>query len=134
VTISAQILDFISDMKVKFGTAILLITHNLGIVAENCDRVAVLYAGKIVEIADMKTIFRKPKHPYTQGLLDAVPVLGIHKDRLEAIPGAVPSLAKLPTGCRFQDRCSFVSEICKIKDPQLLDAGNHQKVACHLYS
>ena len=105
VTIQAQILDLIREMQQSLHTAVLLITHDLGVVAEMADRVAVMYAGEIVEQTDVRTIFKEPKHPYTRGLIGSIPVLGGLVDELDTIPGVVPSLIDLPPGCRFAARC-----------------------------
>jgi oligopeptide/dipeptide ABC transporter ATP-binding protein len=105
VTIQAQILDLMRDLRNRMNTAVVLITHDLGIIAEMADRVAVMYAGRIVEQADVKTLFANPLHPYTQGLIASIPVLGQVKDRLDVIPGFVPNLVNLPPGCRFAPRC-----------------------------
>jgi peptide/nickel transport system ATP-binding protein len=138
VTIQAQILDLMRDIRAKLDTAIILITHDLGIVAEMASRVAVMYAGHIVEEADVRTLFRDPKHPYTQGLIGSIPVLGEVKDELYVIPGNVPNLIDLPTGCRFAPRCrariEHHLEICTREDPQLKPVGpNHHAVRCWLY-
>jgi peptide/nickel transport system ATP-binding protein len=106
VTIQAQILDLMRTLQAETGTSIILITHDLGVVAEMCDRVAVMYAGEIVEQADVRTLFASPAHPYTQGLIDSVPVPGEIRDELSTIPGSVPSLIDLPAGCRFTPRCA----------------------------
>jgi len=105
VTIQAQILDLLRGLQEKFKTAVILITHDLGVIAEMAERVAVMYAGKIVEQAAVKPLFSEPLHPYTQGLIGSIPVLGKIKDRLEVIPGSVPNLINLPPGCRFAARC-----------------------------
>ncbi len=105
VTIQAQILDLMRNLRDETGTAIVLITHDLGVVAEMCDRVAVMYAGEIVEQSDVTTLFRRPKHPYTRGLIGSIPVVGSVSDELAVIPGNVPNLVDLPTGCRFAPRC-----------------------------
>ena len=105
VTIQAQILDLMRDLRDKMGTSVILITHDLGVVAEMAERVAVMYAGEIVEQTDVSALFDKPLHPYTQGLIGSIPVLGKIKDRLEVIPGSVPNLVNLPPGCRFAPRC-----------------------------
>ncbi len=108
VTIQAQILDLMRRLQRETNTAIILITHDLGVVAEMCDRVAVMYAGEIIEQTDTRTLFRKPLHPYTQGLIGSVPILGQPKDELAVIPGMVPNLINLPPGCRFAPRCEAV--------------------------
>ncbi len=137
VTIQAQILDLMRNLRENTGTAIILITHDLGVVAEMCERVAVMYAGKIVEQTDVGTLFDQPLHPYTQGLIGSIPVLGKLKDRLDVIPGSVPNLIDLPPGCRFAPRCRAMVEhglkICAERDPDLLDAKPDHKVRCWLY-
>lgn len=133
VTIQAQILDLIRNLKSDLNTAVILITHDLGVIAEMADRVAVMYAGQIVEQAPVKTLFAQPRHPYTQGLLASIPVLGEVKERLDAIPGSVPNLVNLPSGCHFAPRCPFSMEICWQKQPSLLSIGRDQQVQCWLY-
>ncbi len=137
VTIQAQILDLIRDLRTKFEASIVLITHDLGVVAEMCERVAVMYAGQIVEQTDVQTLFADPKHPYTMGLIGSIPVLGVIKDKLDTIPGSVPNLINLPGGCRFAPRCRFRLEynltICKDKNPELQLAGQDHLVRCWLY-
>ena len=138
VTIQAQILDLISDLREKTDTAVILITHDLGIIAETADRVAVMYAGEIVEFADVEPIFDKPLHPYTQGLIGSIPVLGNVVDRLEVIPGLVPNLIDLPPGCRFEPRCllrqKYGLDVCSRLKPHLLAVGPNHTVRCWLYS
>jgi oligopeptide/dipeptide ABC transporter ATP-binding protein len=125
VTIQAQILDLLRDLQQKVGMAIMLITHDLGVVAEMAHEVVVMYAGKVVERAPVNELFASPKHPYTQGLLNSIPVLSrdpsgkIKKSRLEPIPGIVPNLLDLPVGCRFQERCKYVTDECKVAEPPL---------------
>ena len=133
VTIQAQILELLRELKREIQGSTLLITHDLGIVAELCDRVAVMYAGNIVELADVKEMFANPLHPYTQGLIRAVPMLDKRKDRLETIQGSVPDLISPPPGCRFHPRCPFAFEKCKRVKPELLPVGLDHTVACHLY-
>ncbi len=130
VTIQAQILALMNNLQQENGMSTILITHDLGVVAETCDDVVVMYAGKIVEKASTKEIFTNPKHPYTIGLLNSIPRLGEKKERLNTIPGIVPSLAKLPKGCRFQDRCSLASDECKNSEPILKEVSNGKFVAC----
>src|SRR5262245_41444440 len=121
VTVQAQILDLMRRLQQETGTAILLITHNLGVVAETCDDVAVMYAGKIVEKASMRSIFKTPRHPYSQGLLRAVPRLDHPaKQPLPTIPGTVPNPMRLPTGCRFRTRCPWAIERCAVEEPGLI--------------
>jgi oligopeptide/dipeptide ABC transporter ATP-binding protein len=133
VTIQAQILELLRDLKREFHGSTLLITHDLGIVAELCDRIAVMYAGNIVELADVGELFANPLHPYTNGLMRAIPMLDRKMDRLETIQGAVPDLIHPPSGCRFHPRCPLALEKCKYVKPELLDVGHGHTVACHLY-
>jgi oligopeptide/dipeptide ABC transporter ATP-binding protein len=137
VTIQAQILDLMREMIRTRDTGVILITHDLGVVAEMADRVAVMYAGRIVEQGSASALFDKPLHPYTQGLAASVPVLGQVKDRLETIPGVVPDLIDLPPGCRFAPRCParerFGLQICTEKEPDLIDARPGHAVRCWLY-
>jgi len=130
VTIQAQILALMNNLQKETGMSTILITHDLGVVAETCDDVVVMYAGKIVEKSSTKELFENPKHPYTIGLLNSIPKLGEKKHRLNTIPGIVPSLSNLPKGCRFQDRCSLVSDECKIKEPELKTLKNEKQVSC----
>lgn len=129
VTIQAQILELMKKLKAETGTSILLITHDLAVVAEMCDRVAVMYAGKIVEISDVMTLFENPLHPYTRGLLASIPRLDDTRERLHAIPGAVPNPIKFPSGCRFHPRCPHAMEHCLTEIPLLRQFGASQ-VAC----
>ncbi|HHI01605.1 MAG TPA: ABC transporter ATP-binding protein [Thermococcus litoralis] len=133
VTVQAQILDLINSLKEKYHATVILITHNLGVVAETADRVAVMYAGKIVEIGSVEQIFKNPLHPYTKGLLKAVPNPMTKIERLEAIPGTVPNLITPPGGCRFHPRCPYAMEICKKKVPKLVEIEDGHFVACHIY-
>ena len=133
VTVQAQILELINQLKEKYKATVILITHNLGVVAETADRVAVMYAGKIVEIAPVDEIFKNPLHPYTKGLLKAVPNLMTKIERLESIPGTVPNLINPPSGCRFHPRCPYAKDICREKIPELKEIENGHFVACHLY-
>jgi peptide/nickel transport system ATP-binding protein len=127
VTIQAQILDLMRKLNEDFQTAILFITHDLGVVAGMCQRVVVMYAGKVVEEGDVQTIFGNPKHPYTKGLLKSIPKLRDKQQRLYSIPGNVPNPAHMPTGCRFAPRCEYVMDLCKVEEPQLVrhQEGNH---------
>jgi len=131
VTVQAQILVLIRELQKKFGSTILYITHDLGVVAELCDRVAVMYAGNVVEIADVATLFKEPLHPYTQSLLESIPRPG---KPFTSIPGVVPSLINPPPGCRFNERCKYAMDVCWKKKPELVDIGKEHHVACHLYS
>ena len=130
VTIQAGILELIDDLRVKMGMAVLLITHDLGIIAEVADEVYVMYAGKVVEHGDTADIFREPHHPYTVGLLNSVPDLQENKEMLNAIPGVVPSPDNFPEGCRFQDRCPLVIDKCRTDEPLLEKVGDAHTAAC----
>jgi oligopeptide/dipeptide ABC transporter ATP-binding protein len=137
VTIQAQVLDLLINLRREIGTSIILITHDLGIVAETCERVAVMYAGRIVEETDVETLFANPLHPYTVGLIGSVPVLGQIKDRLHVIPGSVPNLIDLPDGCKFAPRCQarieHNLEICTREEPPLRLVEARHPVRCWLY-
>jgi peptide/nickel transport system ATP-binding protein len=135
VTIQAQILDLLNDLKSKMGMAVILITHAMGVIAETAQRVVVMYAGKVVEEANVEDLFRAPRHPYTQGLIRSIPRIdtaAIQKRRLEAIAGVVPSLLNPPPGCRFAPRCPHVREDCTAAIPPLKEAAPGHKVACVL--
>jgi oligopeptide/dipeptide ABC transporter ATP-binding protein len=137
VTIQAQILDLMRDLRNKVGASVVLITHDLGVVAEMAERVAVMYAGRIVEQADVKALFASPRHPYTQGLMGSIPVLGKIKEHLEVIPGTVPNLVNLPEGCRFAPRCKarmeYQLQICTEVEPDLISTSPEHLVRCWLY-
>jgi oligopeptide/dipeptide ABC transporter ATP-binding protein len=130
VTVQARILDLLKKIKKEFNMAILLITHDLGVVAEMADRVAVMYAGQIVEEADVLTIFKKPKHPYTKGLIKSVPPLHQKDKTLYSIPGTVPTINSMPKGCRFHPRCSFATELCVEKEPELQKINPQHTAKC----
>jgi oligopeptide/dipeptide ABC transporter ATP-binding protein len=130
VTIQAQILDLLRELQRELGMSILLITHDLGVVAETCDRVAVMYAGKIVEQAKVKDLFARPRHPYTHGLFRSLPAFAESKGALAAIPGSVPSPLNFPTGCRFRTRCPMAVEICE-EEPLLREIEMGHLAACH---
>ena len=135
VTIQAQILDLMLEMKSQQeGASILLITHDLAVVAETCDRVVVMYGGKIQEVAPVRELFRNPLHPYTQGLLRSLPrpELDEQQDELETIPGIVPSIFDWPPGCRFSTRCPFVEDRCRQEVPELREMGEGHWVRCHV--
>jgi len=133
VTIQAQILDLMETLRAETQAAILLITHDLGVVAETADRVIVMYAGQIVEEADVYTLFAKPVHPYTRGLLASVPnVQDPSRERLSSIPGTVPHLRNMPSGCRFRGRCAFAMDRCAKEVPPLEDVGGGRRVRCWL--
>jgi peptide/nickel transport system ATP-binding protein len=137
VTIQAQILDLIRDMRTRMNTSVILITHDLGVIAEMADRVAVMYAGEIVEETDVLQLFEKPLHPYTQGLIGSIPVLGRMSERLDVIPGSVPNLVNLPPGCRFAPRCrareEYNLEICTRIEPSLEEIETGHDARCWLY-
>jgi oligopeptide/dipeptide ABC transporter ATP-binding protein len=137
VTIQAQILDLIRDMRTRMNTSVILITHDLGVIAEMADRVAVMYAGEIVEETDVLQLFEKPLHPYTQGLIGSIPVLGRMSERLDVIPGSVPNLVNLPPGCRFAPRCrareEYNLEICTRIEPSLVEIETGHEARCWLY-
>jgi oligopeptide/dipeptide ABC transporter ATP-binding protein len=134
VTIQAQILELMRDLQKDFGTAIILITHDLGVVAEMADHVAVMYAGQVVEYADVRTLFRSPKHPYTQALLRSIPSMEAGQEMLEVIEGRVPQLTNLPQGCRFAPRCAVRREAndprCETAIPALLPVGEDHNCRC----
>lgn len=135
VTIQAQILDLMLEMKEQQeGASILLITHDLAVVAETCDRVVVMYGGKIQEVAPVRPLFKDPKHPYTQGLLRSLPrpELDQEQDELDTIPGMVPNIFDWPKGCRFCTRCPLVEDRCRTEEPQLREVGDGHQVRCHL--
>jgi oligopeptide/dipeptide ABC transporter ATP-binding protein len=137
VTIQAQILDLMRDLRTRMDTAVILITHDLGVISEMADRVAVMYAGRIVEQTDIKTLFARPMHPYTQGLMASIPILGTVKETLDVIPGSVPNLVNLPPGCQFAPRCrsrmEYQLSICTQVEPQLLPVEPEHLCRCWLY-
>ena len=133
VTIQAQILALMEDIRNRRNTGILLITHDLGVVAETCSRVIVMYAGNIVEEAPVKELFANPQHPYTEGLIASVPRLGKRLHRLPSIPGSGPDLAVMPEGCRFAPRCKYAQESCKQKLPELQTVSEGHRCACPFY-
>jgi oligopeptide/dipeptide ABC transporter ATP-binding protein len=133
VTIQAQILNLMRQLQREKGTSIMLITHDLGIVAQMCDRVVVMYAGQVVEETDVKSLFKNPKHPYTKGLLASLPQLSGNQNKLNSIPGQVPALDEMPTGCRFAPRCESRMSVCDKNNPSLIDVENNHNCRCHLY-
>ncbi len=133
VTIQAQILRLLEELQRKYNVTLILITHNLGVVAEMADRVAVMYAGSIVEVADVYELFKNPLHPYTKGLLEAIPNPARKVSRLKPIPGTVPNMINPPPGCKFHPRCPYAKEVCKYKRPELKEVSANHFVACHLY-
>jgi len=130
VTIQAQILDLLRELKATTLSAIILITHDLGVVAETCDEVAVMYAGEIVERAPVEAVFARPGHPYTVGLLGSIPRLDRRSERLATVQGRVPDMTRLPGGCRFAPRCPFAAEICVSAPPPLVPIGEHHWTRC----
>jgi len=134
VTIQAQILDLMKKLRKDFGASILLIGHDLGVISELCDKVAVMYAGKVAEYADLATLFKKTKHPYTQALLESIPRLDTKTERLRIIPGSVPRLINPPSGCRFHPRCEYAKGICSKEIPPLVEIEKGHEVACFLYT
>ena len=134
VIVEAKFLDLLRELRQEFDLTILLITHNIGVVAEVCDRVAVMYAARLVEIGDVRSIFADPKHPYTRGLLQSVPNITLGDNELYKMEGAPPSLLRPPTGCRFHPRCPHVMDICKQENPLLQSVSSDDAVACWLYA
>ncbi len=134
VTIQAQILDLVRILRKEFNASILLIGHDFGVMSELCDRIVVMYSGKIVESADLKTIFKSAKHPYTKALLKSIPRINVETERLHVIPGDVPELIKPPPGCRFHPRCEQATEDCRKKEPAIIEIKKGHEVACLLYN
>lgn len=134
VTIQAQILELIKELQTKIGMGVIMITHDLGVVAETCDKVAVMYAGNIVEHASTEQIFADPKHPYTQGLLNSLPKIHEDQEELITIDGNVPSPYNMPAGCRFASRCPYAEEICTAQQPDLISYSEDIKVRCWKYT
>jgi oligopeptide/dipeptide ABC transporter ATP-binding protein len=133
VTIQAQILDLMRNLRSETNTAILLITHDMGVIAEMCDMVAVMYAGQIVEHTDVYSIFDEQLHPYAEGLLAAIPVLGVVQHTLAVIPGSVPNLINLPSGCKFHPRCPYAKELCAEQMPELEEVKPGHRTRCFMY-
>ncbi|MCF6463828.1 ABC transporter ATP-binding protein [Clostridium sp. Cult1] len=133
VTIQAQVLELMKELKIKFNTSILLITHDLGVVAETCDYVSIMYAGSSLEYGDVERIYNNPLHPYTVGLFNSIPSLDEDKDKLDVIPGTPPDPSNLPTGCKFHPRCSRCMEICKKSLPKSIEVEKGHFVSCFLY-
>lgn len=133
VTIQAQILELIKELQEEIGMSVVMITHDLGVVAETCDYVAVMYCGKIVEYADVETLFKNPRHPYTVGLINSLPRHDVEQDELIPIKGNVPAPDEMPSGCRFSPRCPHASDICA-KLPELLEQEDGNEVRCWIYT
>jgi oligopeptide/dipeptide ABC transporter ATP-binding protein len=134
VTIQAQILELIKDLQNKLGMGVIMITHDLGVVAETCDTVAVMYAGNIIEHAPTEKIFANPRHPYTQGLLDSLPKIHEDQEELQTIEGSVPSPYNMPAGCRFATRCPHQQPICHEQQPELIEQNDGVRVRCWMYT
>lgn len=134
VTIQAQIIDIIQNLQKQLGMSILFITHDLGVVAEICDKIAVMYAGQVVEEGTTDSLFEKPLHPYTNGLIQSLPKLYEDQEELSTIQGTVPSPYHYPSGCRYAERCPFATELCREKQPELLTIEPEKKVRCWIYS
>jgi peptide/nickel transport system ATP-binding protein len=134
VIVAAQVLKLLRELKEKLNLSMILITHDLSIIAEICEKVAIMYAGKIAEYGDVVTIFKEPLHPYTQGLIGAFPSIKAPRSRMISIPGTPPDLLNPPSGCRFRPRCQYAMDICKVQDPQSINAGKEHLVSCHLYT
>jgi len=132
VSVQAQIIGLIKRLCKERGTSVMLVTHDMGVIAETADRVAVMYAGRVAEIGPVREVIKQPLHPYTQGLMGAIPSIEGDAERLVQIPGAMPRLSNIPKGCAFNPRCSKVFDRCRVDRPELIDVGGHQ-VACHLY-
>jgi len=132
VTVQAQILDLIDRLQSEFNTAVAIITHDLGVVAEHCDNIQVMYAGRLVETGTADDIYYKPMMPYTWGLLKSIPLLTTQEERLHPIKGLPPSLINLPKGCPFNPRCPYVFDRCRVETPQLIPVDGHHAAACHL--
>ena len=132
VTIQAQILDLLLDLQKKIGTSILMITHDLGVIAETASRVIVMYAGEVVEQAEVDSLFAKPHHPYTEGLMHSMPHIGHDQERLNVIPGTVPAPTEWPSGCRFRERCPYSWDRCATEHPPLYQIGEGHVSRCHL--
>lgn len=134
VTIQAQVLELMNNLKNEFNTAMLLITHDLGVVAEACDKVAIMYAGEIVEYSKIEDLFENPSHPYTRGLFGSIPSLEEEVDRLKPIKGLMPDPTNLPSGCKFHPRCPHATEYCKENHPGDTEIAPEHKVKCHIYT
>lgn len=132
VIVQAQVLRLIKELKEKLGLSLMLITHDLSIITETCDKIVIMYAGRIVERGSLREVFKEPLHPYTQGLIGAFPELKAPKMKMSSIPGSPPDLLSPPPGCRFHPRCKYTMEICRKEDPEYVYVGGDHYVACHL--
>jgi peptide/nickel transport system ATP-binding protein len=133
VTIQAQVLEMMADLKKKINTSMILISHDLGVVAEVCDKVAIIYAGEIVESGKLEDIYENTKHPYTKGLFGSIPDLDADTERLNPIEGLMPDPTNLPTGCVFHPRCPYCMDVCRVKHPDIIEIALRHKVRCYLY-
>jgi len=132
VIVAAQVLKLMKELKSKLNLGMILITHDLSIIADTCEKTAIMYAGKVAEYADVVSIFKEPLHPYTQGLIGAFPSIRSERARITSIPGLPPDLLNPPVGCRFYPRCKYAMEICKREEPEYLNVSKNHNVACHL--
>ena len=132
VIVAAQVLKLLKELNKKLNLGMILITHDLSIIADTCEKTAIMYAGKIVEYSNVVTIFKEPLHPYTQGLIKAFPNIDAPKTRMSSIEGSPPDLLNPPTACRFHPRCKYAMNICKEKEPEYIDIGKSHYIACHL--
>lgn len=133
VIVQAQVLKLMSELRKKLNLAIIMISHDLSIISETCDDLAIMYAGKIAELGDIYSMFKKPLHPYTQGLIEAFPNIKERRRKMYSIPGYPPNLLKPPSGCRFHPRCKYAMDICRKEEPPFHEVGENHFVACHLY-
>jgi len=134
VIVQAQVLKLMSELRKRLNLAIVMISHDLSIISETCDKLAIMYAGKIVELGDIYSMFKEPLHPYTQGLIDAFPNIKEQRRKMYSIPGSPPNLLNPPTGCRFHPRCKYAMDICRKEEPQVKDMGKGHYVACFLHN
>jgi peptide/nickel transport system ATP-binding protein len=132
VIVAAQVLQLMNDLRTKLNLSMIMISHDLSIIAETCQKTAIMYGGKIAEYSDVTRVFKEPLHPYTQGLMSAFPGIHAEKTRMTSIPGSPPDLLSPPPACRFHPRCKYAMDICRTKEPQLVDVGQKHLVACHL--
>jgi peptide/nickel transport system ATP-binding protein len=134
VIVQARILDLLESLRKTYGMALILISHDLSIILERCDRIIVMYGGHMVEYADSTELHKNPIHPYTQGLLRSIPNIELADQKLSAIPGSPPNMLHPPKGCRFSPRCEYAKRKCGLEEPSLIDVGNHHFVRCFLSS
>jgi peptide/nickel transport system ATP-binding protein len=132
VIVAAQVFKLLKELKAKLNLGMILITHDLSIIADTCDKTAIMYAGKLVEYGDIVTIFKRPLHPYTQGLMGAFPSIKGEKTHISSIPGTPPDLLHPPSGCKFHPRCKYAMEVCKKIEPESVEVEKGHTVACHL--